>query len=785
MTKRSEAEAGGRPRKRRRSSRVGTFVSVALIVGVVAAVALLYLYTAITIRFEGRLWTFPSRIYGAPFVVEAGDAIAAEPLARRLDRAGYARVTGTPERPGQYRYSPSMLEVFPRPFPGGASTPHASALRLRFDGGTLESIRAGSRAIRELELEPELLALVFGPQHEERQIVRYADLPRGFIQAVLAAEDARFFSHAGVDPLAMGRAGLANVKKGKIVQGGSTITQQTVKNLYLGQQRTWWRKLRELPMAFILDLRYSKERILEVYVNEVYLGQRGSVAICGAEAASRYFFGRSLQDLDTAEWALLAGLIRNPGGYNPFQNPKRAIERRNQVLGAMVELGWLDAKEAERAKTAPLRLASGGAGFARASYVMDFVRAQLQEEYDPKVLAEEGLRIQTTLDTVVQDAAERALAAGLEKLEREVPEIRRQKSKRRLQGAVVVMDPRDGAILALVGGRDYQGSQFDRAVHARRQPGSCFKPFVYLTAFEAALEGNAGGLTPASVIEDAPIEWRSGGKTWSPSNYDGEYHGAVTVRTALEHSYNVPAAIAAREVGLDAVVHTAERCGFPEGLERLPSLALGAQEVTPLELAQAYCSLANLGRRVTPQVIREVASRDGKALERTRPVRKRAVGETAAFLVTDILRGVLVRGTAASSSALGFAGDAAGKTGTTDDTRDAWFVGYTPDYLALVWVGYDDNAKTGLTGARGALPIWVDLMMRTRHRWANGSFETPEGIVRVEVDPESGERAVGGCPERIAEAFAAGTEPAASCHLHESGFRRWLRNLFKRNRKTA
>lgn len=756
-----------------------------MVLAVAATIAVLYLYTAITIRFEGRLWTFPSRIYGAPYVVRPGDAIGAEPLARRLDRAGYARVHGTPERPGQYRLLPSALDLIARPFPGATTAPLPTVIRLRFDGGTLLRIQSGSRNLDRVELEPELLALVFGPQHEERQVLRYEDLPKGFIRAVLAAEDARFFSHAGVDPLAIGRAGLANVRKGKIVQGGSTITQQTVKNLYLGQERTWWRKLRELPMAFILDLRYSKERILEVYVNEVYLGQKGSVAICGAEAASRFFFGRSLQDLDIAEWALLAGLVRNPGGYNPFQHPQRAIDRRNQVLSAMVEQGWLDAKEAERAKAEPLRLASGGAGYTRGAYVVDFVRAQLAEQYDPKVLAEEGLRIQTTLDTVVQDAAERALARGLEALEREVPEVRRQRSKRRLQGAVVVMDPRDGAILALVGGRDYQGSQFDRAVSARRQPGSCFKPFVYLTAFEAAIEGKDGGLTPASVIEDAPIEWRSGGKTWSPANYDGEFHGPVTVRTALEHSYNVPAAIAAREVGLDAIVHTAERCGFPEGLARLPSLALGAQEVTPLELARAYCALANLGRQVAPQVIREVASRDGKPIERTRPVRKRAVGDVAAFLVTDILRGVLVRGTAAASSALGFAGDAAGKTGTTDDTRDAWFVGYTSDYLALVWVGYDDNAKTGLTGARGALPIWVDLMMRTRHRWAGSAFEAPEGTVRVEIDPESGERAVGGCPERIDEAFAAGTEPTASCHLHESGFRRWLRNLFKRDRKST
>jgi penicillin-binding protein 1B len=360
--------------------------------------------------------------------------------------------------------------------------------------------------------------------------------------------------------------------------------------------------------------------------------------------------------------------------------------------------------------------------------------------------------------------------------------VRRQKKTRSLQGCVVVTDPRSGAILALVGGRNYQDSQFNRAIQARRQPGSCFKPFVYLAAFEAAIDGAPGGLTPASVLDDSPFEIVSGGRTWSPMNYDGEFRGNIPVRAALEDSRNVPTARAAQAVGLKRIIETARRCGFDEEFSPLPSLALGAQEVTPLELATAYGTLATLGVTARPRIIREVVARDGRKLEMHAPEVKHSVAPPAVYLVDDILRGVLTRGTAASSSELGFRGDAAGKTGTTDDTRDAWFVGFTPEALALVWVGYDDNAKTGLTGAQGALPIWVDLMMHIRHRWEGSTFPEPPGIVRIEVDPESGEVATWSCPQRVEEVFATGTEPP-TCTLHQNVFRRWWDRIFHRERK--
>jgi penicillin-binding protein 1B len=456
------------------------------------------------------------------------------------------------------------------------------------------------------------------------------------------------------------------------------------------------------------------------------------------------------------------------------------VERRNIVLDAMLDLGLADKTAVARAKVEPLRVASGGAGYAQAPYVVDFVRAQLAELYSKETLAENGLEIYTTIDSMVQASAEVALGRGLARLEADIPQIRHQKSQRRLQGCVIVTDPRSGAILALVGGRDYQDSQFNRATQARRQPGSCFKPFVYLAAFQAAMAGEEGGLTPSSILDDSPFELVSGGRIWRPANYDGAFRGPLSARAALEDSRNVPTARAAQSVGIERVIATAKACGFTERFEPLPSLALGAQEVTPLELATGYGTLASLGLRVQPHILDSVEVHGGRKLEKQPQEGAAAVAPAAAYLVDDVLRGVLTRGTASSSSALGFHGDAAGKTGTTDDTRDAWFVGFTPEILALVWVGYDDNAKTGLTGAAGALPIWVDLMMHAQHRWAGSTFPEPAGILRVEVDPESGELAVSGCPERVEEVFAEGTEPGP-CSLHQNAFKRWWNKLFHRS----
>jgi penicillin-binding protein 1B len=739
----------------------------------------LYLWVEVGRRFDGRLWDFPSRVYSDRLVIAEGAAFSSAAIARRLDRSGYARVESSPGSPGQYRpRGGNRLDVHFRPYAGPWGDVKARRVVLRFDGGVVSSIQeSGGGSPRPIEVEPELLALLSGPQQEEREVVALAEVPKRLVEAVLAAEDSRFYSHLGVDPLAVLRAAVANVRSAKLAQGGSTITQQTVKNLYLGQERTWWRKLREALMAVTLDARYSKERILEVYLNELYLGQRGTVSVCGVVSAARFYFGKDLAHLTLGECALLAGLIRSPGSNNPFVHPGQAVARRDQVLRAMVDERFVGEAESAAAATEKLRLASGKEGHSRAPYVVDLVRSQLAEQYTPVQLSREGLRIYTTLDTTLQEAAQDSLREGLDRLDRE-RSGRAKDRARTLQGCALVLRPSTGAVLGLVGGRDYADSQFNRAVQARRQPGSCFKPFVYLAGFDAAIRGREGGLTPATVLDDSPLEVASGGRDWRPSNYDGSFRGPVTARRALEQSLNVPTVRAALRVGVKEVVRTAARCGLGD-LEPYPSIALGAQEVSPLDLAGAFAVLANGGRRTEPRIVREVTSRDGEPLERKKSESTQVVSPQAAWLVTDILEGVLARGTGASAASLGFRGTAAGKTGTTDDTRDAWFVGYTPELLALVWVGYDDNAKTGLTGAQGALPIWVDLLRRAG-RFSESPFPEPEGIVRLEVDPESGGLAVAGCPARVEEVFARGTEPVDECHLHSKGIGGWFRRVFRR-----
>ena len=747
---------------------------VCVVVAVIAAAVALVLWVEVTRTFESRLWTDPSTILSAPMMLEPGVAATVDVIVARLDRSGYARIGGSADRPGPYVRGADRIEVHLREAEApGVSVP-ARRRTFRFRGDVLVEIvdHDGARRAAEV-LEPEVLARLYGPRQEDRRPLAFAEIPEGFVHAVLAAEDARYFDHAGVDLRAIARAMVANLRSGEIVQVGSTVPQQTVKNLYLGHERTLWRKLREIPMALILDLRYSKERILEVYLNEVYLGQRGPVAVCGAESAARFYFGRTLRDLQNGEWAMLAGMIRSPGRYNPFAHPDRARARRDQVLDAEVRLGWMTSEDADRARSEPLRLASGESGYSRARYVADLVRADLRRLYSPEILEREGLEVHTTLDTHLQELAEDALRRGLERLERDRTSLRREAGQPRLQGAVVVTDPATGSILAMVGGRDYVETQFNRAVTARRQPGSCFKPFVFLAGFES------GAFTPGSRIEDAPIEIESGGETWRPANYDGKFRGIVTAREALRDSLNVPTVRAARHVGLERVIEVANACGIESHLEPYPSLALGAQEVTPIELAGAYGTLANGGIRARPRILQEIRDHEGRRLERRDPELRRVVDRAATFLVNQVLVDVLDDGTARSARALGWDSKSAGKTGTTDDTRDAWFVGYTPRILALVWVGFDDNSRTGLTGASGALPIWVDLIRRAPAERTRAEFRRVPGVELVRIDPETGKRAVSGCPTSVGEWFAEGEAPEESCELHGGRVRRWFRSLFR------
>lgn len=778
--------AGRRPRRRRLRGATLKFLAILGTIAVLTAVGFGYsAHRDLKHRLEGRLWSDPTTVLSSELVLRPGTDVHPEAVVRRLLRSGYGRVDGEASRTGQFRVAGPRLELFLRPARiGGQGTPSAWRSVVFGSSGVLGITDRGGRPVAEVVLEPEIIARLYGERLEEREVVPFERFPDSFVHAVLAAEDARFFEHWGFDPLSVIRAAIANLREGRVVQGGSTISQQTVKNLFLGHERTLARKLRELPMAVLLDLEYDKERILEFYLNEVYFGQRGSVSICGAQSAARFYFGRGVDELSVAEQALLAGIIRSPGSYNPFVQPERALLRRDQVLDAMVERGWLSASHAEAARREGLHLGSGRGGYRGAGYLVDAVRAELSARFGEGALDREGLTVVTSVDTLIQETAEQALASGLARLETHSKEVRRQLAERALQGAVVALDPASGAVLALVGGRDYSATQFNRVLQARRQPGSCFKPFVFLAAFEDSRRVLATSVTPATRLEDEPFEMWSGGELWKPENYDRTFRGPVRARVALEDSLNVPTIRVARQVGLRSVVRTARECGIESPLHAYASLALGAQEVTPYELARAYATLASGGVRHDLHVVREVRDADGRRLPSKDAEPKRVASEAAVFLVNDILRGVLDRGTAQRTRALGYFGHAAGKTGTTDDTRDSWFVGYSPTFLVLTWVGYDDGTRTGLTGAAGAMPIWVDIAQVGFPRFGDPGFKAPNGVVQRTIDANTGELAVPECPEKFDEWFIAGTEPDELCIEHGSPLRRWFRDLLHRDSRS-
>jgi penicillin-binding protein 1B len=567
---------------------------------------------------------------------------------------------------------------------------------------------------------------------------------------------------------------VSNVRAGETVQGGSTISQQLVKNLLGPGPRTWSRKAVEAAGALTLEWRRSKDEILEAYLNEAYLGQRGPVAISGVGDASRFFFGIDVAEIDLARSALLAGIIQSPGRYNPWLHPQEAKGRRDHVLGLLRESKVIDDETYRRTVALGLGVARDPVGAKRMPWIEDVLAEEIRSVSPEALPSSAGFSIFTTFDPEVQRAAEAALAQGLDRLR----EGRKKNDPSPLEGALIVLRPSDGALLALVGGRDYQHSQFNRATDSRRPAGSTFKPFVYLAALERTEREPEFAFTAATQLEDTPLEVRSGGRLWSPENYDHTFREVVTVREALENSINVPTVRAAMRVGLPAVVDAARRCGIRSDLAAVPALALGAEAVSPLELAAAYAPFANGGWRVQPHSLAGVLDRDGASLGTFDAPRVRAIDARASYLMTHLLEGVLTRGTGRSAAALGFTGHAAGKTGTSNDERDAWFVGYVPELLALVWVGYDDNRPVRASGAAAALPIWVDLMVRLG---IDGSeeFEAPEGIVEAEVDPATGGLATWRCPDVVEEIFVSGTEPTEECPVHGGGARGFWRRLFR------
>ena len=708
-------------------------------------------------KFEGRKWEFPSKIYADSKIIYPGMYLSTDEVRDKLRRLGYRVSKARPRTKGEYRIlgKNAVIEVYLHDFRYPLRDFRGFPVRISLKSGTIHRIQRldDNEVLPSLELEPELVTGFYDRVREQRRVVRLDEVPARVRKTVLAVEDERFYYHRGVDPVAVMRAFLANVRRGGVVQGGSTLTQQLMKNFFLGSERTLERKVKEALMALITEWLYTKDQILENYLNEIYLGQNGAQGIFGIWEAARFYFVKEPEQLTVGETALLAGLIRAPNRYSPYRSAGEATRRRHVVLAKLVSDGIITRRAYEHAlqevfeKREPVRLTNS------APYFTDYVKKELAEHYSEDTLTAEGLRIFTSLDLEIQQAAEKALSEGLARLEKDYRHLRKTAKQDDLEGALVVIKPQTGEIKAMVGGRDYGKSQFNRVAQAKRQPGSVFKPFVYLAALTHGSAQGSGSYDSTTYVEDTPFTWSYGEKEWAPQNYNRSYEGWVTLREAMEKSLNAATARIAQDVGIRKVREMAYRMGIQSRLPLLPSLSLGAVEVTPLEMAGAYSALANNGVRTHLLSIKNVLDRDGDALEKRHIRVKRVLSPRVAVDVHNMLRGVVERGTAQRMRALGFTRPAAGKTGTTNDSRDAWFAGYTPDLLALVWVGFDRQSELGLSGSSAALPIWTDFMKRATSRLPVVDFVTPPGASARGVDPRT--RMVPGPPRNaLARAVA-------------------------------
>lgn len=727
----------------------------------------LYLDGEVRAQFEGARWTLPAKVYADPVEIYVGQRLDADRLIRALQRQGYARHDDI-GRPGRFRRTPAGIELHTRAFTFWDGEQPAQRARVRFAGGQVAGLQGlgpdGEDPVL-LRLDPLLLGSIHPAKAEDRILIRLGEAPPLLVAGLIMVEDRRFLEHHGISFKSIARAALANLRAGGVVQGGSTISQQLVKNFYLSNRQTLARKTKEALMAVLLDAHYHKEAILEAYLNEVYLGQDGSRAIHGFGLASYFYFQKPLQELGTHEIALLIALVKGPSYYDPRRHPERAERRRNLVLEIFAQAGFIDGAELATARNRPLGVtARAPRGTTQYPAFIDLVRRQLQGQYRDQDLTEEGLNVFTTLDPAAQAAVESRVSGGLEDLERS-----RGVEVGSLQTAAVVTSVEGGRVLALVGGRDARFAGFNRALDARRPIGSLIKPAVYLTALDRPRRYNV--LTP---LDDRELEVRlPNGDVWRPRNYDMESHGeAVPLHAALTHSYNQATARLALDLGLPSVVSTLKSLGYPGDPVPVPSLALGAVDMAPLEVAQIYNTLAAGGYYTELKAIRAVTTRDGEPLNRY-PLRlKRVFDEQSVYLLNWILQRVVRHGTARSAyHTLPDALNVAGKTGTTDDLRDSWFAGFAEDRVAVVWVGRDDNQPGRLTGAGGALQLWA----RTMRNLEPSSFRPlqPAGIETVPLilrPPDEEESAEGGfgsglfsrerdCDRAVPVPFAGGNVP--------------------------
>ncbi len=752
------------PRGPRRWVRLCTLATI------IGLVALTILWRRIDAQVARRLASFESPsipvVYSAPLDLrsvivrtnEEGSTSQALLKGILTDRR-YTEVATQPSRPGEFQLSADALTIFTRDFTTATGSAHkARKITLSLGDGRETSSHA-AKAQRAL-LEPQIISYLGAQEMRASRFVSLNNIPQSVQNAVLSIEDERFYSHFGIDLFGITRALVRNIIAGRLVQGGSTLTQQLAKNLFLSPKKTFSRKLLEIPTALSLENHLSKKQILELYVNEVYLGQEGSISIHGMPQASSNLFGKSISHISIEEAATLAGIIKAPSYFNPRRHPERAKERRDTVLGKMRDLGFISTAEYTAAIHKPLRVAQQQEHRRIAQFFTSTLEIELSQTIDIENAPSTGLAVYTGLDLGMQRCAEEAIERGVNAIEAVNPKLKR--NGKELQAALVAIEPYSGLVRSWVGGRNFSESQFNRVNLAMRQIGSTVKPFLYLTALDGTLNSYKTA-TAISILEDKPMQFTSGSKvTWNPENYDHEFRGDVTLRYALEHSLNMPALYIAERIGISTLKKALSAFKIAPTVQEVPSIA------NLLRLTAAYGALANGGVYIQPRLFTTAVDSAGDRLANSEIVEERVTDEDAAFVLTNILRGVLEHGTGTKARSKGFTRPAAGKTGTSDTARDAWFIGYTPTLVAGVWLGYDDNSPITITGGAAAAPIWGDFMKCSSPFLPLGDFTAPPGVKFADVDIKTGQLATPECPRErvVSEAFVKGTEPTAWCLEH-------------------
>lgn len=742
-----------RSRKKPRSSGLrrlfGWAFKLSLVGLVVLAGFAVYLDAIVQEKFSGKRWTVPAKVYARPLELFVGLKLAKDDFLKELDALGYRRESAS-NGPGSASVAGSTVELNTRGFQFYEGAEPARLIKVRFSGDYVAGLSQGSGAnLAVARLEPLLIGGLYPAHHEDRILIKLDQAPPYLVDTLVAVEDREFFNHWGVSLKSIARAIWVNATAGQLRQGGSTLTQQLVKNFYLTNERSITRKATEAMMAVLLEMHYDKREILEAYLNEVFLGQDGQRAVHGFGLASQYFFSQPLSELKLHQVALLVGMVKGPSQFNPRRNPERALERRNLVLDLLAEQGVVTAEEAAAAKAKPLGVTPRGS-MADSSYpaFLDLVKRQLREDYRDEDLTEEGLRIFTSFDPILQSKAETALEETLKRLAG-------RKGVDEVESAMVVSNPETGEIQALIGSRQPRFAGFNRAIDAVRPVGSLIKPAVYLTALERPSQ-----YTLTSWVQDEPFSVKGqGGQVWTPQNYDRQAHGTIFLYQGLANSYNLSTAKLGLDIGVPNVLKTLERLGVSREWPAYPSMLLGAGALSPMEVATMYQTLASGGFNTPLRGIRSVLTAEGEPLKRYPFQIQQRFDPGAIYLVQNAMQRVMREGTGRSVySQLPASLTLAGKTGTTNDSRDSWFAGFSQDLLAVVWLGRDDNGKTPLTGATGALQVWTSFMRKADPLPLD--MPMPENVIQAWIDPRTGQGSDSSCPGAVQMPYIRGSEPA-------------------------